>query len=437
MENEAVMNKRPLDYLRIAFRRKWFIIIPTVIGLSGGIIALNILPKIYQSSTLMLVEEGRVVNPLIRGLTVSTSIAERLNVLREQMLGWDRINQLISTLDLAGEVKSQIEFEALVKKLRKNIRVDLYGSNIVRISHEGRDPKKAMNIVKTITDIFIAENLKQQNSETENAISFINDQLVLYQRQLKESEIATMEDKLTSLLLDSTDKHPMVIEYKQKIESARAELKSGNYRVSAESATSTDTNVAQLKQELKDLREEISTSSLDASRGGENRVKHATNTNEKLYKLLLIDKADRVTSDDTSVNSKLYDQLLQRLETAKITQRLEASQEGTKYIILDPARLPLLPIKPNKPMVLLAGMFIGACVGIGFVFLMEILDHSFLGTEDAEAYLKKPILATIPKIITQSDMRQERIRSLKVASASILTAVILVFVIIFNVIRSS
>ena len=192
MDTQSTVQKKPIDYLKMVFRRKWLLIIPIVIGLIGGVIALNILPKIYRASTLILVEEGRIINPLISGLAVSTSTSQRLVVLREQILGWDRINQLITSLNLAKDVRSQIQFEGLVKNLRRNIRVGLRSDNIISIYYEGQDPVNVQNIVKTITDIFIAENLKQQNSETENAIAFIDDQLGLYQKQLKQSEISAM-----------------------------------------------------------------------------------------------------------------------------------------------------------------------------------------------------------------------------------------------------
>ena len=43
---------------------------------------------------------------------------------------------------------------------------------------------------------------------------------------------------------------------------------------------------------------------------------------------------------DANVNETIYNTLLQRLETAKITQRLQSSQEGTKYTIIDPPARP-------------------------------------------------------------------------------------------------
>ncbi|MBF0217272.1 MAG: hypothetical protein HQL30_09810 [Candidatus Omnitrophica bacterium] len=434
MEQETKIPKSPIDYLKLFFHRKWLIIVPTVIGIVGGLAAGNMLPKQYESSTLILVEEGRVINPLIEGLAVSTSVAQRLNVLREQILGWDRLNQLIKKLDLAKGVWDQRGFEALVKRLRRYIQVTRYGQNIVRISYVGKDATESMNIVKTITDIFIAENLKQQSGETDNAISFINDQLALYEKKLKQSEISAMEEVLKKLLVDSTDAHPMVIDLRGKINAAKSDLEQGKYTIGSADKTKNSEEMKELKEELAGIRDELNTSSLDADKGGENRTKLSDAANGKLYKLLLLERVQKVTSeDDAGVNKKLYNALLERLETAKITQQLEASKDGTRYTILDPARLPLTPIKPNKLYVLIFGIFMGMCGGFALVLAVEMLDHSFLGVDEARESLGMYLLGAIPKIITEKDIKAQRLRKIKVASVSILTTGVLLVAIIYNV----
>ena len=436
MEQQTISAKKPLDYLKIVFRRKWLLIIPLVIGIIGGIIAANTLPKVYRASTLILVEEGRIINPLIKDLAVSTSTAQRLAILREQILGWDRIKQLISSLNLAKDVKTQLQFEGLVRSLRRNIRVRLQGHNIISISYEGNDAVEAKNIVQTITDIFIAENLRQQNQETDNAISFINDQLAVYQKKVKQSEISAMEEQLNKLLVDSTEKHPMVIALKKRIRALQEELDKGDYTIKESAVAESDTELVALKEELKQMREELATSSIDAADGGVNRTRLSTATNEKLYKLLLLDKIDKVTSsrDAGGVNKKLYDTLLERLETAKITQRLEASKEGTRYTILDPTRLPLRPAKPEKMLVLFMGLFIGAFAGGGLVFSVEMLDHSFLGVDEAKEFLGLPIFGAISKIVTAADVKAHKTRNTKIIFISIIVGVALLIVIIFNII---
>lgn len=436
MENSStntVKQFNPLDFLKIVFRRKWLIIVPVFIGIIGGIVAGNVLPKVYQSSTLILVEEGKVINPLIQGIAVSTSVSQRLGMLREQILGWDRLMQLIKALNLDKDVRNQLEFEELVKKLRKNIIVNIRGQNLITLSYGGADPVQSQNIVKTITDIFISENVRQQNREAENAIDFINDQVTVYQKKMKETEIATMEDQLKKLMVDSTEKHPMVQELRKKIESARVDLDKGNYNVDSAVLGSQNKSGKEIKEELKKLKDEMAAQTLDATDTGSNRAKVNAPSSDKLYKLLLLDKLDKTeTADSGDVTKKLYDDLLARLETAKITQRLEASREGTRYTILDPARVPLKPTKPNKLVVLLLGLMIGAGVGGGLVFMAEMFDNSFLDIEEAREHLKLPVFGAVSKIITQEDVRLQNMRNLKVGVISALAGIVLFVAIVFN-----
>ncbi|MCX5665447.1 MAG: hypothetical protein NT036_00105 [Candidatus Omnitrophica bacterium] len=440
MDTNTTTQKQPAEYLKIFFRRKWFFIAPVIIGIVGGVIAGNLIPKVYESSTLIMVEEGRVGNPLIQDLAISTSTGQRLGVLREQILGWDRIQQLIKTLNLAKDVRNQWQFEQLVKNLRRRIKVDVRKpyTNIISISYADKDAPESFSIVKTITDIFIAENLRQQTKETEDAVVFINDQVNLFQKKIKESEIADMQDQLNKLLVDSTDKHPLVIELKKKIASVKEDVERGNYSVSASAvAGGSDNELKSMRDELKQMKEELTSPATEASADGANRTKATSTTNEKLYKLLLLDKVDQATAKDQTVNQKLYNTLLERLETAKITQRLAASKEGIRYTILDPARLPLKPSWPNKPIVLLMGILFGACAGVGLICLVELFDHSFLGVDEARAFFDLPIFGAISKIITETDIKAAELKRTRFTGISIATGVVLLIVIIFNVFLGS
>jgi len=103
--------------------------------------------------------------------------------------------------------------------------------------------------------------------------------------------------------------------------------------------------------------------------------------------------------------------LLQKLETAKMTQRLEASREGTRYTIIDPPRLPLYPIKPNKPLVIFMGLLLGAAAGVGMAFAREFLDQSVLDIEDAKLTMDLPILGAISRITTQEEVARQTHRT--------------------------
>src|SRR3989338_7098666 len=160
MENqEFVKNRSPLEYLKILFMRKWLLITPIFAGIVFSIVACFLLPPTYESSTVILVEEEKVINPLIQGLAVSTSVAQRMRTLKEQILSWNSLLALIKKLDLAKNIETQLQFERLVALLRRNISVNMRSTNLIKISYLDPSPGKAQLVTKTLTDIFIDENM--------------------------------------------------------------------------------------------------------------------------------------------------------------------------------------------------------------------------------------------------------------------------------------
>jgi len=138
--------------------------------------------------------------------------------------------------------------------------------------------------------------------------------------------------------------------------------------------------------------------------------------------MLLISVAAR----DVQVNEQIYNMLLQRLETAKITQTLQKSKEGTKYTVLDPPRVPLEPFRPNKLVVAMLGLFGGLAFGVGLVFAGEFLDKSFIDVEEAKEHLGVPLLGAISRINTVDSVRFEREKHIWAYSLAVLGGVALV-----------
>lgn len=423
---EFVKYRHPMEYLKVFFRRKWLLITPVFFGLVLGIVACFILPPAWQSSTIILVEEEKIINPLIQNLAVSTTAVQRMQSIREIILGWNSLVDLTKKLDLAKNVQSQLGFEQLIMSLRKNIVVQMRQPNIIVISYIGNEPKKTQLITKTLTDILVERNMQSQTKETDVAINFIKEQLAIYKRKIKESEVSKLEEQLKTLLVDSTEMHPLVKELRQKIAIARKELESGEYEVKGTEQPLTSPVREALKQELDKLISKENTS-LSGSTAYAAEAEH--DPNASIYKLFLMDKVDSSLARDMNVNENIYNMLLQKLETAKITQRLETSREGTRYTVLDPPRLPLRPVKPNKLKVILLGLFLGASSGVGLVFGREFMDQSFLDIEDAKNYLKLPVLGAISRLTTQEEIDREKARKKFLIKTTLISSAVLIFIV--------
>ena len=410
--SESFMNatQMPIRYLKIFFRRKWLFVIPVVVGLIGGIIVGAILPKEYESFSVVLVEEEKTLNPLIAGLAVSVDINSRMRTIREQILGWNSLVQLVGRLNLAKNVKSQIAYEKLILGLRDKVQVRMKGPSLIKIAYTSPDPQEAKKVVQMVNAIFIEENMNTQNKESSVAIDFLKDQIKVYRRKIKEAEIADMRDKLKDLLVDSTEEHPMVKDLRKKIVDSEKELQTEDFDVEKAQPIPNVNPVYEnlVKQKLEAVTQNAGLAPASAMPALNQLNPSQTTSDEGLYKLLLLDKMDKTMAQDAKINESIYNMLLQRLETAKITQRLEASKQGTRYTVLDPPRLPLKPAKPNKLLVLIMGIFLGGSAGFGLVLLFEFTDHSLLGIDEAKEFLEHPVLGGISKILTEEDIALAR-----------------------------
>ncbi len=411
-----------MNYLKILFRRKALFFVPVYGGLILGICVGFMLPPQYRSSTIILVEEGKTDNPLFSNLAVSTSFNQRMTAIHESMLGWHSVVTLVKRLNMDKDITNQQQMEQLVGRIRRNVSILLRSPNIIDLSYVGPNPHTTQAIVRNITEIFIQQNLEIQDKETRDAISFIESQLHVYKGKIKSAEIAQFKDELNSLLMDSTEHHPRVKQLREQIRVKTAELEKENLEYTENAILDAKTTTPIVEEIRK---------ALDTVEGKSNLPDPRTmapQDKDLYYKLMLIDKLDNVMARDVDVNTQIYNMLLQRLETARITQRLQASKEGTKYTILDPPRVPLQPFSPNKFMVGFIGLFLGGLGGAGLVVLRELLDKSFLDVEEAKEYLGVPLLGAISKINTLETLRQERQRQRLFSGVAALAGIILVMI---------
>ncbi|MCK5342268.1 MAG: hypothetical protein KAR20_02625, partial [Candidatus Heimdallarchaeota archaeon] len=336
-------------------------------------------------------------NPLFSQLAVSTTVRQRMLGIKESILGWNSMIELVKRLKLDKDVKTRLDFEELISNLRKNIIIKLRGSNIISLTYFGEDPETTMNIVKTITEIFIDKNVEIQNQETSDAIIFIREQLHVYKGKIKSAEIAGLKDQLDELLVDSTEKHPSVKRYREQIELKKSALEKENLEYTEDidlGPQSTNPIIDEIKRALNNI------DSIGANDDSEDEG--------DLYKAMLMANLADVSARDVKVNEHIYNMLLQRLETAQITQRLQSSKEGTRYTILDPPRIPLKATKPNKILVALIGLFLGSVLGVALIIVAEFLDKSFIDVEEAKECLGMPLLGAISKINTVETVKKEK-----------------------------
>ncbi|MGQ9671076.1 MAG: Wzz/FepE/Etk N-terminal domain-containing protein, partial [Desulfosoma sp.] len=155
-------------YLDMAWRRRWWIVVPVILCLLGGVFVAKTTPKVYRASTLILVQAQQIPPGIVRPM-VSEDLTNRLYSIADQVLSRTNLERIITTYRLyhsredriqdflsklrqeihrrrgtpegeaAGEDKMKVDPLAMVDELRQKISIAPQGrgrTNGVRISFE-------------------------------------------------------------------------------------------------------------------------------------------------------------------------------------------------------------------------------------------------------------------------------------------------------------
>ena len=89
----------------------------------------------------------------------------------------------------------------------------------------------------------------------------------------------------------------------------------------------------------------------------------------------------------------LYDVLLQKLNESDIA----ASIRTNSATLVERARVPSFPVRPNKTRMAGLGMLLGLVLGVGLVLGRDYLDNTIKDPEEIERYLHLDFLAAVPR----------------------------------------
>ena len=117
-----------------------------------------------------------------------------------------------------------------------------------------------------------------------------------------------------------------------------------------------------------------------------------------------------LTLDYANAKGK-YNELLNKLMTAEVSQQMEVEQKGEKFSILEPAFLPTKAYKPNRIAIILLGFVLACGAAAGTVAIQESMDHSVKSEEELFRATGVPVLSTLALVKTPEEKRAKRLRT--------------------------
>jgi len=175
----------PEDFLDIARRRIWLIIIPFVLVSTAT-------PNLYRSETVILVVPQRIPESYVRS-TVTSRIEDRLQSIGQQILSRTRLERIILDFDLYASDRRTAPMENVVEIMRRDIEVETVKGDAFKVTYVSGDPKAAMEVTNRLASLFIEENRRDREVLADGTNQFLESQLEDARRRLAEHEKKVQE----------------------------------------------------------------------------------------------------------------------------------------------------------------------------------------------------------------------------------------------------
>lgn len=229
-----------------------------------------------------------------------------------------------------------------------------------------------------------------------------------YQSQLRQ-RIAMTQDELDALLLDLTPRHPDVVRTRHHIEELRNELLASGSRggIPIDGA---DFQPGALHQDI--------SRDLAGVRTGIAGIDSRIIATRRLLEQELARGRRVADSDlqhaelirDHSVNQTIYEDLLNRLENARLSMRLDEMGRGLTFSIHEPATEAGRPSGPRFLHLAAGGFMAAMAMPLGLLLLFVRLDPRVRSPEGIERVVGLPVLGAVPRYWAVPERRRLRTR---------------------------
>ena len=272
--------------------------------------------------------------------------------------------------------------------------------------------------------------LQQLGGEAATTQSVSNESIML-------GRIAEAEQQLAELRLNYHDSYPDIVQLKTQVEqlqnqvaaerAKRKELGAGDLVAapsavaSGGSAVTTDV-YGELRREIQAMDGNIAVLSARLEEGEKQLVDALCKGRQIQANVAVLAEMTR----NYEVNNSVYEDLLQRRESARVSMNLDRRQQGQTARIYEDAFLPQKPSGLRFLHYLAGGMFFATTIPAGFLTLCSFADSRHRQPDQLARAYDVPVLITLPHI--GDDKSKRRYKRQKILLFSVVTLVLLLYI---------
>lgn len=450
---EAVDYRRYLEGLR---KRWWLVAVCLVVAVAAAAVWSLRQPKLFRAVSVVAIETATPqvltgvadVNPITAGSWWGNdAFYEReYLVLKSREVAraaGARLGLIVPTpdADLADEVVGRYSLEP-----------DKKAAGVVRLTVTDTDPQAAADLANAVAETYAEQNLERRidgnreagtwlglqhrdlkkkleasedalygfmedndvlNASLESQLSEVMQRLNAFNGQLAGVQADRIRSKLERDALQQARENPALLDSLVDIQKAAVvstlkskliDLKTTYSELSARYQAA-HPKMATLQEQIELVEKEL-LREIDAVMLSSQRQEASLEETERGLKVAIADERQREArlnklsldfkrlQRDVETNERLYEMVTSRMKEADLT----GAMRFNNVQVLEPARVPKAPFKPDLKRDLAIGLMLGLLLGISLAIGLELLDNTLKTQEDVERTLDVPFLGLLPVI---------------------------------------
>ena len=169
------------DYLAVFARRRWWVIVPFLALSSLTVLVALIVPKVYLSETMILIQPRDVPTEFVKDL-LSGSTEERLNTIEEMILSRTNLLSIVNEFNNRLTGYRGLNDDRKYLKLKKRVAIEIAQERSrgkylpvtnFRISYRDQDPELAQKITMRLATLFMEKDGRTRETQVFGTTRFL------------------------------------------------------------------------------------------------------------------------------------------------------------------------------------------------------------------------------------------------------------------------
>ncbi|MFM0143198.1 GNVR domain-containing protein [Paraburkholderia sp. RL18-085-BIA-A] len=345
-------------------------------------------PELYDRPFVLTKGDGADYQIRLGKIKLEGTVGEVLNATTP----YGPLTLLVAKVDAKPGATFELRrFSALAttEKLRSEMTIAEKGkeSDIIGVSLEGPDPKKASAILGAIATEYVDQNTKRKSEEAERSIRFLELQLPEMRQQLTDSETRFNQFRAKHGTIDLGEEATSLLQLSVTAQTRRAELEQKRNELMSRfteqhpAVQAIDAQLAASQQETKQIA---------------SRTELLPPLEQNVLRL----------QRDVQVGSELDTMLRNTLEQLKL---IKAGKVGNVRLV-DVAAAPDTPVRPKRALVILASLMMGLFVGVIAALARQRLFDAIDDPYEIELRTDLPVYASVPYSRQEEKLEHSRRR---------------------------